>query len=96
MTDYRFSFSIFTIEVNGTPTVALQAKWHQDAESLCEDRLRSDLSTLTSNGIPLCDASATLKVRLAKPVEAALYRQAMQSPEPSDDVNIVYLVDLDG
>ena len=28
MTDYRFSFSIFTIEVNGTPTVAFEAKRH--------------------------------------------------------------------
>jgi hypothetical protein len=29
MMDYRFSLSIFTIEVNGTPTVALQAKRHK-------------------------------------------------------------------
>ena len=31
MTDHRFSFSILTIEVNGTPTVAFEAKRHQDA-----------------------------------------------------------------
>jgi hypothetical protein len=95
-TVYRFSFSIFTIEVNGTPTVAFQAKRHKDAEKLCEDRLRTDLSTLTSNGIPLCDARATMKVRLANPAEEVLYRQAMRSTEPFDDVNVVYLVDLDG
>jgi hypothetical protein len=94
--DYRFTLSVFTIEINGTPTVALQAKRHKDAESLCEqDRLRTDLSTLTSNGNVLCDPSATLKVRLATPAEAVLYRQATQSAEPSDDINVVYLVDLD-
>jgi hypothetical protein len=26
--DHRFSLSVFTIEVNGTPTVVLQAKRH--------------------------------------------------------------------
>src|SRR5437867_7948264 len=51
------------------PTLALRAKRHQDAESLCEDRLRTDLSTLTFNGIPLCNARATMKVRLANPAE---------------------------
>jgi hypothetical protein len=97
MMDHRFSLSIFTIEVNGTPTVALQAKKHRDAERLCEhDRLRTKLSTLTSHGIPLCDARATMKVRLATTEEAVHYRQATQSTEPSSAFNIVYLVDLDG
>ena len=95
--DYRFTLSLFTIEINGTPTVTLQAKRHKDVESLCEqDRLRTDLSTLTSNGSPLWDAGAIMKVRLATPAEAVLYRQATQSAEPSDDINVVYLVDLDG
>ena len=34
--DHRFTFSIFTIEINGRPTLALQAKRHKDAERLCE------------------------------------------------------------
>jgi hypothetical protein len=64
--DRGFSFSIFTIEINGRPTLALQARRHRDVERLCEDgRLRTRLSTITSHGTPLCDASATMKVRLA-------------------------------
>ena len=97
--NHRFTLSIFTVEINGTPTVALQAERHKDAESLCEqDRFRTDLSisTLTSNGSPLWDASAIMKVRLATPAEAVLYRQATQTTEPSDDISVVYLVDLDG
>jgi hypothetical protein len=55
------------------------------------------LSTITSHGTPLCDASATMKLRLATAEEAALYRRATQSTEPSSDTHIVYLVDdLDG
>jgi len=68
----RFSHSLFTIEVNGTPTVALQAKRNRDAERFCEQRLLAELSTLTSNGIPLCDTSATMKVRLATTAEAVI------------------------
>jgi hypothetical protein len=56
----RFTFSVFTIEINGRPTLALQAKRHRDAERLCEHgQLRTKLSTITSHGTPLCDASAT-------------------------------------
>jgi hypothetical protein len=95
--NHRFTLSIFTVEINGTPIVALQAERHKDAESLCEqNRFRTDLSTITSNGNPLWDASAIMKVRLATPAEAVLYRQATQSTEPSDDIRVVYLVDLDG
>ena len=90
--DHRFTFSVFTIEL------ALQAKRHRDAERLCEHgQLRTKLSTITSHGTPLCDASATMKLRLATAEEAALYRRASQSTEPSSDTHIVYLVDdLDG
>ena len=95
--DHRFTFSIFTMEINGRPTLALQAKRHADAERLCEhDRLRAQLSTITSHGIPLCDANAAMKIRLATAEEAVLYRQATQSTEPSSETNVVYLVDLDG
>ena len=95
--DHRFTFSVFTIEINGRPTLALQAKRHRDAERLCEHgRLRTKLSTITSHGTPLCDASATMKLRLATAEEAALYRRATQSADPSSDTNVVYLVDLDG
>ena len=95
--DHRFTLSIFTMVINGTPTVALQAERHKDAESLCEQEwLRTDLSTLTCNGSPLWDASAIINVRLATLAEAVRYRQATQSTEPSDDINVVYLVDIDG
>ena len=94
--DYRFTFSIFTLEINGRPILSLQAKRHADAERLCEyDRLRTMLSTVTSDGAPLWDANARMKLRLATAEEAVLYRRATQSIEPSSDTKFVYLVDLD-
>jgi hypothetical protein len=95
--DHRFTFSIFTIEINGRPTLALQAKRYKDAERLCEHgRLRTKLSTITSHGTPLSDDRATMKLRLATAEEAIYYRGATQSTEPSGDIDVVYLVDLDG
>jgi len=44
---------------------------------------------------PLCDASASVKVRLATPIEVDRYREATQSSARSDQFNAVYLVDLD-
>ena len=89
-----FSLSVFTVEIDGTPTVALQAKRHQEAERFCErERLRANLSTLTSEGVPLFDAKANLKVRLANPEEVELFRQAKHSAPPSEEPNVVYLVD---
>jgi hypothetical protein len=94
--DNRFSFSIFTVEINGRPTLALQAKRYKDAERLCEQgRLRAELSTMTSHGTPLCDERAAMKIRLATAEEAVLYWQATQSSVPSSDTNAVYLVELD-
>ena len=90
----HFSLSVFTVEINGRPAVALQAKRHQEAERFCErERLRAGLSTLTSEGVPLFDAKASLKVRLANPEEAEVFRQAKHSSPPSDEPNVVYLVD---
>jgi hypothetical protein len=66
--DHHFTFSIFRMEINGRPTLALQGKKHRDAERLCEqDGLRTELSTITSGGAPLCDAGATMNVRLLPP-----------------------------
>ena len=92
--DQPFSLSVFTVEINGTPTVALEAKRHQEAERFCEqERLRADLSNITSDSVPLFDAKANLKVRLANPGEVELYRQAKHSNPSSDGLNVMYLVD---
>jgi hypothetical protein len=45
--------SVFTIEVDGRPMVAFEAKQLREANELCnEDWFRADLSALSSNGAP--------------------------------------------
>lgn len=90
------SHSVFTIDINDTPTLALQAKKHHEVEDICGQQwLRDDLTALTSNGVPLYGPQSILRVRLAHPDEAAAYRKATEPAKPSDHVNIVYLVDVD-
>jgi hypothetical protein len=96
MTD-RLSLSTFTIEVDGKPTLAFEAKRYSEAEAICRDEgLRAKLSLLKSGGAPVCDDNAILDVRLAHPDEAALYKQAASASQSTDDLMLVYLVELDG
>ncbi len=50
----RFSLSIFTIEVDGKPTLAFEAKRYSEAEAICQgEQLRTKLSALKSGDFPL-------------------------------------------
>ena len=89
--DHRFTFSIFTIEINGRPTLALQAKRYKDAERLCEHgRLRTTLSAITSHGAPLCDESATMKVRWLPPKKPLFIGK--QRNRPSHQVTLTLCI----
>ena len=93
----RFSHSIFTIEVDGKPTLAFEAKRYSEAEAIGGDEgLRARLGLLKSGDVPVCGDNAVLDVRLAHPDEAALYRQAAGASRSTGDLMLVYLVELDG
>jgi hypothetical protein len=87
----------FTLEVDGRPTLAFEARNQAEARELCKEHwLRSDLCSQMSNGIPLCDAVSKLSARLATPEEAKLFGEAAKAAaNPSDEVVLAYLVDLD-
>jgi hypothetical protein len=54
-----------------------------------------DLSTLRSEGVPLCDAGATLTVRPAAAKEDTAYQES-NSAAQTGDLALEYLVGLDG
>jgi hypothetical protein len=93
----RLSLSIFTIEVDGKPTLAFGAKRYSEAEAICGDEgLRAKLSLLKSGDVAICGDNALLDVRLARPDEAAIYRQATGASQFTNDLMLVYLVAVDG
>ena len=87
---------IFTIEVDGKPTVAFEAQNMNEAYQLCRERwLRADLHALKSGGKPLCNSRSVLKARTATESEVNVYREAETVVQATDDLILAYLVDLD-
>jgi hypothetical protein len=92
----QLSLSTFTIEIDRQPVLVLQAKRQREAEGICQEWLQTNLTALTSNGVPLCDGKLEAHVRLAHPDEKARYLEASETPRSPDDIKVVYLVELDG
>jgi hypothetical protein len=89
-----FSFSIFTIEADRRPILALAAKKHQAAEDFCADeRVRAKLRSIGSGR--LCDEHSILRVRLATADERLRYHEQATSPLFLGNLEAVFLVDVD-
>jgi hypothetical protein len=88
---------IFTIEIGDTPTLTFEAQTLREAHELCNEQwLKDDLAEAKSDGAPLWDGKAKLRVRMARPDESALFAEANNNGRPSDGLMLVYLVELDG
>src|SRR5258708_18003656 len=91
----RLSLSIFTIEVDGKPTLAFEAKRYSEAEAICGgEGLRAKLSLLKSGGVPVCGDNALLEVRLAHPDQAPFHKQAAAAPQSTHALKLVFPVTL--
>jgi hypothetical protein len=57
--------------------------------------LREDFTSAHSNGAPLWDGKAQLRVRMGYADEIATFGDASKDAQPSDGMLLVYLVELD-
>src|ERR1700732_1226847 len=97
MTAPLHQISIWTLEVDGRPTLAFEAKMYREANELCHQNwLRVELGLQKLNGVPLCDIDSRLRIRLARPTEMVLYRQGARAHNSSDDNTMVDLIVLGG
>jgi len=88
---------VFTLLVDDRPMLSFEASTTKQAmEIRKEPWLRDDLTSQTSNGIPLCSTTSKLSVRPANAEEAIMFNQAASKAKPSDDMLLAYLVELDG
>jgi hypothetical protein len=91
------SSQIFTLEINGRPTLVFEATSFAEASEICLDAdLRSDLSALTSDGILICAQDATLSPRPAMQEEIAAFRHAVELTPPSNEPTMAFLIKIDG
>jgi hypothetical protein len=90
-----FAPSIWTLEIDGQPTLAFEARTYREADEICrQEWLRFELGQQKINDVPLCRADSDLRIRLARQDEVFLYRQAAEANKLSDD-KLVYLIELD-
>ena len=90
-----FAPSIWTLEIDGKPTLTFEAMKYREADEIChQEWLRLELGQRKINYVPLCGADSHLRIRLARPTEMDLYRQAAETNRLSDD-RLAYLIELD-
>jgi hypothetical protein len=88
---------IFTLEIDGRPTLVFEAAGLAEANEFCVDPdFRSDLGALTSDGVAICAEGATLMPRPALQDEIAAYQRAVGLAPPSDEPTTVFLIKVDG
>jgi hypothetical protein len=88
---------IFTLEIDGRPTLVFEATELAEATQICLDAdLRTDLRALTSDGIPICTETATLNARPAVEEEVVAFERALKLAPASDEPTMAFLVKIDG
>jgi hypothetical protein len=89
---------IFTMKVDGRPTVVFEVgNWSQAKELSREEWFRANISLQMSGGVPLSVATSNYGARYALPAEVARFEQLREAlGRAPDDLELVYLVDLDG
>ena len=89
-----FSLSTFTVEINGTPTIAFQARWHAEADDICRGWANLHWDEISSKG-PRSGVALPpiIKVRLARASEKAAYKASGDDVEFYGEMKIVKLVD---
>ena len=88
---------IFTLEVDGRPTLAFEATGAAEAKQICKEGwLQEDLDTLTSGGVPLRrNKGSKVLVRPATAGEAVKFAHQAKQAKPSDELFVAYMVDVD-
>jgi hypothetical protein len=86
---------IYTILANDKPVAALEANSIEARELLKETWFLEELAALKVDGEPLYRSGTKLRVRPATEEEWTIYEKESSEADDADDVEFVYLVDLD-
>jgi len=89
-----FSSSTFTVEINGIPTVAFQAKWHAEANEVGRGWAILHPDEHSKDPRRRLAMPPMIKVRLASAVEKAAYEAPTNDSEFYGEVKMVKLTDL--
>ena len=88
---------IATVEIDGRPTVAFEARNSKEASRLLKEHwFLEDLQELKTDGSPLWDGKARLRSRAASADEIEKYEaMAAEADDNTGDIVLAFLVPLD-
>jgi hypothetical protein len=89
-----FSKSMFIVEVSGVAAAAFQAKWHSEADGICQAWVQQHWDQLRITGQHGSELPAVVRLRLAHADEKAAYNLASSKGENCDGVKVINLVDV--
>ena len=89
-----FNLSTFTIDIDGVPTVAFQAKWQADADQICRDWLHTHWDELSERGPGGIELPPIFKLRLARVSEREAYEVGGTGFEFCGAVKVVNLIEV--
>jgi hypothetical protein len=87
----NFSNSLFTVEINQTPSFVFVAKWASEAEDMAFAWAEENADRLATKGSHGTDLPAVIKVRIARASERAAYLSDSGAAHLYQGVKIVYL-----
>ena len=91
------ALGIFTLEIDGRPTLVFEAKGIAEACDICLDsEMKLDLGELMSDGVPIYTEGATLVPRPAVQSEIAAFKRAVELAPASDEPTMAFLIKIDG
>lgn len=91
----HYSNSLFVIEVDWTATAAFEAKWHKEAELICQGWTNRHWEQLLVKGRLGLEFPPVIKLRLAHRDEITAYNAENADFEVQEGTRIVYLRQLD-
>ena len=82
-----FTVSIFVLEADRKPCLAIAAEIYAQADQFCtDDRVRAVL-----RGASLCDDYSILRIRMARPAERAIYHEQRDLGSAIEGLHAVFL-----
>jgi hypothetical protein len=89
----RYALSVFTLEVNGKPTLVFRTKWHIEAERIGRDWVYSHQDQILMKGPFGTKLPPLIKVRIARAAEREAFEADTDSLDIYDGVKVVRLID---
>jgi hypothetical protein len=89
-------YKIFTIDIDGKPTTALNAPNLSHARAICAlPDFRFDMKGLTSGGTRFCTDASCITARPANEAELAAFVFATRGAAVTDTMTFVFLINVD-